>query len=117
MVERHGLAEEFERLLDKHKEERYVLKLYVTGMTHRSTEAVATIREICNQLLPGRFELEIVDLYQTPATARRQQIVAAPTLINEEPAPVRRLIGNLSDRERVLRALDLPVPGKAGESS
>lgn len=113
MVERRSLADEFERLLGQKKEEKYVLKLYVTGMTHRSTEAVATIKGICSELLEGRYELEVVDLYASPGIARRQQIVAAPTLIREEPAPVRRLIGNLSDRERVLRALDLPVPGES----
>ena len=91
---------------------RYVLRLYVTGMTPRSTEAIATIRGICDGPLKGRYDLEVIDIYQHPTLARDEQIVAAPTLIKHLPGPMRRLIGNLCDRERVLLGLDLRHSGK-----
>lgn len=89
------------------EDERYVLRLYVTGMTPRSVQALAAIRSICEEHLRGRYDLEVIDIYQHPALARDEQIVAAPTLIKESPAPLRRLIGNLSDRERVLEGLNV----------
>lgn len=102
----------FERLLLERSGERYVLKLYVTGMTSRSTEAVAMIQSICNDLLEGRYDLDVVDLYEHPEVASQMQIVAAPTLVKEQPLPHRRLVGNLSDRKRVLRGLNLTTPGE-----
>jgi circadian clock protein KaiB len=89
------------------REHRYVLRLYVTGMTPRSMQAIAILREICEQHLSGRYELEIIDIYQHPQLARDEQVVAAPTLIKSLPAPIRRIVGDLSDRERVLFGLDL----------
>jgi circadian clock protein KaiB len=88
--------------------ERYVLKLYVTGTTRRSAQAIANIRALCDERLSGRYELEVVDLYQAPQVAVDQQIVAAPTLVKQLPEPVRRLVGDLSDRTKVLLALNLP---------
>ena len=85
--------------------ERVTLRLYVTGMAHHSVEAVALVKELCEELLAGRYDLEVVDIYKDPARARDDQIVAAPTLVKESPAPRRRLIGNLTDRERVARGL------------
>jgi circadian clock protein KaiB len=87
--------------------ERYVLRLYVTGMTPRSTEAFAAIRTICEEHLRGRYDLEVIDIYQHPALAKDEQIIAVPTLVKELPAPLRRLIGNLSAEDRVLLGLDL----------
>ncbi len=86
---------------------RYVLRLYVTGMTLRSMEAIANLRAICETRLQGRYELEVVDIYRHPRLARDEQIVAAPTLIKKLPLPLRRMVGNLSDEERVLMGLDL----------
>jgi circadian clock protein KaiB len=86
---------------------RYVLRLYVTGMTPRSTEAIASIKAICEEHLHGRYDLEVIDIYQRPALAQDEQIIAVPTLVKKLPAPLRRLIGNLSDKERVLMGLDL----------
>ena len=86
---------------------RYVLRLYVTGMTLRSMQAIANLRAICETRLQGRYELEVVDIYQHPRLARDEQIVAAPTLIRKLPLPLRRMVGNLSDQERVLMGLDL----------
>lgn len=86
---------------------KYVLRLYVTGMTARSAEAIATIRSICKERLKGRYDLEVIDIYQHPHLAREEQIIAAPTLVRKLPAPLRRFIGALSDRERILVGLDL----------
>jgi circadian clock protein KaiB len=87
--------------------EHYVLRLYITGMTPRSTEAFTAIKAICEERLHDRYDLRVIDIYQQPTLARDEQIVAAPTLVKKLPAPLRRLTGNLSDRERVLAALDL----------
>jgi circadian clock protein KaiB len=100
-------TDRFERLVVEHAAEKYVLRLYVTGMTPRSTEAVAIIKAMCEELLSGNYDLEVVDVYQDPARASAEQIVAAPTLVKQRPLPERRLIGNLSNRERVVRALRL----------
>ena len=89
------------------QEQRYLLRLFVTGMTPRSTEAVAAIKTICEQYLKGRYDLEVIDIYQQPELAKEAQIIAAPTLVKQLPEPLRRLIGNLADTERVLLGLDL----------
>ena len=88
-------------------DQRYVLRLFVTGMTPRSTEAVAAIKTICEEHLKGRYDLEVIDIYQHPELAKDAQILAAPTLVKQLPEPLRRLIGNLADTERVLMGLDL----------
>jgi circadian clock protein KaiB len=87
--------------------QRYVLRLYVTGSTPRSSQAIQTIRALCEEHLQGRYELEVIDIYQQPVLARGEQIIAAPTLIRKLPAPLRKIVGNLSDSERVLMGLDL----------
>jgi circadian clock protein KaiB len=87
--------------------DRYVLRLYVTGQTPRSTRAVENLKRICEEYLEGRYDLEIIDLYQQPELARTQQLVVAPTLIKALPEPVRKILGDLSDKERVLAGLDL----------
>jgi len=89
---------------------RYVLRLYVTGSTPRSQRAVANIRQICEEHLGGRHELEIVDLLRRPSLAAREWIVAAPTLVRTHPLPERRLVGDLSDADRVLDGLGLVRP-------
>jgi len=92
---------------------RYVLRLYVTGMTLRSMQAIANLRVICESRLQGRYELEVVEIYQDPHLARDEQIVAAPSLIRKLPLPLRRIVGDLSDEERVLLGLDLRQKSKA----
>src|SRR5262245_33857538 len=92
-------AEEFERLVARRQHERYVLRLYVTGLTPRSTQAIATLRAVCEEHLAGRYDLEIIDLYQQPERAQDGQIIAAPTLVKELPLPLHRLIGDLSNKE------------------
>jgi circadian clock protein KaiB len=88
-------------------QDEFVLRLYVTGTTARSTRAVANLREVCEHHLADRYELEVIDVYQQPELAAREQLVAVPTLIKRLPLPLRRLIGDLSDRQRVLAGLDL----------
>ena len=90
--------------------EQYVLRLYVTGMTARSSRAVNNLRTICDEYLQGRYELEIIDIYQQPALTKGEQIVAAPTLIKKFPLPMRRIIGDMSNRDGVLLGLDLVAP-------
>lgn len=86
---------------------RYVLRLYITGMTRTSRQALERVREFCETRLKGRYTLEVVDIYQLPALAKDEQIVATPTLIRVLPAPLRRFIGNLSTLERSLFGMDV----------
>ena len=104
---------EFERAIASQAgtKEHYVLRLFITGMTPRSTEALASIKALCEHHLHGRYDLEVIDVYKDPAAAVKEQIVAAPTLVKKLPLPLRKLIGNLADEHRVLLALDLhPLP-------
>jgi len=86
---------------------RYVLRLYVAGLMPKSTLAIANMKRICEENLQGRYELEVIDLYQQPQLAQGDQIVAVPTLIKKLPLPLRRVIGDMSNTERVLVGLDL----------
>jgi circadian clock protein KaiB len=85
----------------------YVLMLYVTGMAPRSARAIANIRRFCEKHLKGDYDLQVVDVYQQPTAARDEQLVAAPTLIKRLPLPLRRLVGDMSDEERVAAGLGL----------
>ena len=88
-------------------DQKYILKLYVAGMTPRSQEAIRTITAICEESLAERYDLEVIDLYQHPTLAKGEQIIAAPTLIKKLPLPLRKFIGNMADKERILVGLDL----------
>jgi circadian clock protein KaiB len=105
-----GLAGELELPDSNSRLEEYVLRLYVSGSTSKSTLAVENIKRICEQHLKSRYDLEVVDIYQQPSLARDDQIVAVPTLIKRSPLPLRRLIGDLSDLKKVLFGLDLRIP-------
>lgn len=97
---------------------RYTLKLYVTGANRRSQRAITNLNAIREQFLDGNCDLEVVDIYQSPASAAEANIIATPTLIKQLPPPARRLIGDLAERGRVLLLLDLKEKGKTdGESS
>jgi circadian clock protein KaiB len=85
----------------------YVLRLYVTGVTPKSVHAIDNIKTLCEEHLHGQYALEVIDLYQQPQLAQGEQILAAPTLIKELPLPLRRIIGDMSNSERVLVGLDL----------
>jgi len=87
--------------------EKYVLRLYVTGMTPKSTKAIANVQRLCEKFLEGFYELKIIDIYQQPKLAKDEQIIATPTLIKQLPLPIRRLIGDMSDTERFLVGIDL----------
>jgi circadian clock protein KaiB len=86
---------------------RYILRLYITGTTNRSVLALTNLKKICEEYLEGRYELEVIDLYQMPSLAKDEQIIAAPTLIKKLPLPFRRIIGDMSNIEKVLLGLDL----------
>jgi len=96
-----------EQALSRLARERYMLRLYVAGMSSRSTEAITRLKGLCEEYLSEEYELEIIDIYQQPGLARGEQIVAAPTLVKELPLPVRRLVGDLTNKERVLVGLDV----------
>ena len=89
------------------------MRLYISGSTLKSVRAVANIKRICEQRLVGRYDLEVIDVYQQPDLARGDQIVAVPTLIKRFPLPQRRLVGDLSDTGKVLQGLDLSEPDQA----
>jgi circadian clock protein KaiB len=100
-------TEAFELALGKTDEGDYVLRLFVSGMTPNSLKAIENVKKICEEHLKGRFELEIIDIYQQPIFAKEGQIVAAPTLVKELPPPLRKFIGDMSQTERILAGLDL----------
>jgi circadian clock protein KaiB len=85
----------------------YILKLYVAGQSPKSVNAIVNIKKVCEENLQGRYELDVIDLYQQPQLAQGEQIVAIPTLIRNLPLPLRRIIGDLSNTERVLVGLDI----------
>jgi circadian clock protein KaiB len=92
---------------DNSSDAKYVLQLYITGATPSSTKAIRNLKKICEEYLHDRYELEIIDLYQHKTLSRDEQIFAAPTLIKKLPVPIRKLIGDLSDTEKVLLGLNL----------
>ena len=102
----------FERALRGSREKVYHLRLYVTGATPQSRRATSEIKAMCKEYLEGRYDLKVIDLYQQPHLAAEDQIVAVPTLIKDLPLPTRRLVGDLSMTERVLKGLDISkAPG------
>jgi circadian clock protein KaiB len=91
----------------RQKRAKYLLRLYVTGTTGKSIRAIQNVRRICEEHLHDLYDLEVVDIYKNLPLARGDQIIAAPTLIKRLPAPLRRLIGDMSDEQRVLVGLDI----------
>ena len=100
-------TEAMEQALAREGKEKYVLKLYITGMTHRSQEALRNIKQICQEHLGNNYDLEVIDIYQQQTLAKGDQIIAVPTLVKKLPLPLRRLIGDLSKEDRILLGLDL----------
>ena len=100
-------TDQFESATDDSNREKYILRLYIAGMTPKSIRAINNIKNICEEHLKGRYNLEVIDLYQTPHLAKGEQIIAAPTLIKKLPLPLRRIIGDMSGTERLLVGLDL----------
>ena len=106
-MRRRRTGAEFDAVVSKSAATRYVLRLYVVGMTPKSTRAITNIKAICEEHLRGRYELEVVDVYQQPMLAQGEQILAVPALVKKLPLPLRTLVGDLSNTERVLLGLDL----------
>lgn len=96
------------------KSRKVIMRLYVTGASPRSTRAITNLRRLCDEHLPGGYELEVVDIYQQPHLAIEGQIIAAPTLVKSLPAPLRKFIGDMSDTQSILTGLEV-VPATASK--
>ena len=94
-------------LVQEEKPDVMILRLYVAGQTPRSVTAIANLHKICEEYLAGRYKIQVINLLENPKLARGDQILASPTLVRRLPAPVRKIIGDLSNTERVLIGLDL----------
>jgi circadian clock protein KaiB len=106
--QKKSAAEEFEEALSQKDNRKYLLRLFVTGITPRSLEAIEKVRNLCEDHLRGRYELEVIDLYKDPKAAGENQVVAAPTLVKLLPTPVRKFIGNITE-EKLLAGLEIRV--------
>jgi circadian clock protein KaiB len=106
---RPSSTKDFEQAVQSSTDTHYILRLYIVGMTPRSRSAIENIKRICEEYCRGGYDLEVVDIFQQPERAHEAQILAAPTLIKRLPLPLRKLIGDMSDKERVLVGLDLQV--------
>ncbi len=106
-------TQEMEKAAEKASKASYTLKLYVAGLTPRSTRAISNIRKLCEEHLKGRYTLEVIDIYKNPSLAEGEQIIAAPTLLKQLPLPLKRFIGEMSDKEKILVGLDLAKTGNA----
>jgi len=93
----------------KMKRARYVLRLFIAGLSPRSTEAIRRVTAFCEEYLANRYELEIVDIYQKPDLMRGEQIIAVPTLVKHLPAPLHRFIGSIDNEEKLLSGLDVQL--------
>jgi circadian clock protein KaiB len=100
-------ANEFELALQETAMGSFVLRLYISGMSPNSLKAIENVRKICAEHLEGRYQLDIIDIFQQPIFAKEGQIVAAPTLVKELPPPLRKFIGDMSHTERILLGLDV----------
>ncbi len=105
-------AARFEKALLSRSSAKFVLRLYVAGMGLKSIQAIENIKKLCEENMPGRYQLDIIDIYQQPIFAKEGQIVAAPTLIKELPLPISKMVGDMSNKERVLVGLDLRRTGE-----
>ena len=101
-------AKGLESLLRQGSREHYVLKLFVTGSTPRSLQAITQVKQICEEALAGRYTLEVIDVHQEPHLAEKDQIIALPTLLKTLPSPLRRVLGSFSEREKSLAVLGVP---------
>ncbi|MCU0574948.1 MAG: circadian clock KaiB family protein [Syntrophobacteraceae bacterium] len=102
MSECRTTTEHFEKALAEGESQKFVLSLFVAGMTPRSLRAIENARQLCEKYLEGRCELEVIDVYQQPNLAKDAQVIAAPTLVKHLPPPLQRFIGDLSDPEPIL---------------
>src|ERR1043165_1994309 len=104
-----GATEAFEEALKETALRRikYILRLYVTGSSHRSLQAVYNLKKLCEEYLPDDYDLEVIDIYKDPGAAREEQIIAAPTLVKKLPRPIRKFVGDMSNTEKILVGLDI----------
>jgi circadian clock protein KaiB len=109
-------TEEFEKAIAMPNPAKFALRLYITGMTPKSTRAIANVRKLCEKYLQGSYELEVIDIYQQPKLAKGEQIIATPTLIKKLPLPLRKLIGDMSDTEKFLVGIDLKPKDRSQKS-
>jgi len=105
--EKGDVTAEFEAALEQWKTEHYVLRLYIAGNNLRSQIAVENVKKICEEYLKGRYDLEVIDIYQDHTKNPVDLVLAAPTLIKKLPLPLRRVIGDMTRKEKVLVGLDL----------
>ena len=108
----HDSTTEMLEALNAQTTQPYVLKLYIIGMTSKARHAINTLNKLCEEELKGRYTLEVIDLKKRPTLALSEQIIAIPTLVRELPTPLRKIVGDLSDRESLVVGLDLrPMKG------
>lgn len=107
MSESHTTTELFDKALAEGESQKFILSLFVAGMTPRSLRAIENARQLCEKYLKDRCELEVIDVYQQPSLAKDAQVIAAPTLVKHLPPPLQRFIGDLSDSEPILVRLAL----------
>jgi circadian clock protein KaiB len=102
-------TERFEEVLNRKSPRRaeYILRLYVTGSTPRSLRAISNLKRFCEEYFPDEYDLEVIDIYKNPEAARDANIIAAPTLIKKLPAPLRRFVGDLSNKQKLLVGMGL----------
>jgi circadian clock protein KaiB len=112
MGDLHPIRRSSRARTSRKKKSSYLLRLFTTGSTPRSTRAIQNLRDICEAMLKGRYTLEVIDIYQEPGRASEADIIAAPTLIKDEPQPPRRLVGDLSDRDKVISGLSIEEKSK-----
>jgi circadian clock protein KaiB len=99
-----------EKAADSASAEKWNLRLYTAGQTPKSLTALRNLKKVCEEHLPGRYEIEVIDLLENPRLAKEHQIVAIPTLVRKLPDPLRRIIGDLSDTHRTLVGMDILPP-------
>jgi circadian clock protein KaiB len=102
-------TEQFEEAIRQQDERKFVLRLFVTGITPKSLEAIDQVRKLCEEHLKGRYDLEVIDIYKEPLTAKKDQIFAAPTLIKLLPLPIRKFVGDMTREEKILAGLDIQI--------
>ena len=105
--EKGDVTAQYEKAIRDLGEGVYVLRLFVAGTTPRSARAIANLKSVCDEYLEGRYDLQVIDVYQQGQAARSAQVVAAPTLVKKLPPPLRKLIGDMSDKEKILVGLDI----------
>lgn len=106
---RKPLVPKFDRTPKETEKPDFILRLFVTGASPNSTRAISNIKSICEEYLKGRYELEIIDVYQQPLTAEREELVALPLLVKKAPGSERRLIGDMSNKQKVLKGLGIEL--------